>query len=66
MNLYFLLPFRTYLGLIENVLKKTGACNDKNKRAGMKRLTTVREAKEVCRNHAKWRSVVFTTQIEKP
>ena len=51
-------PRRTYEDQIREVLVKGSVRSTKNRRACMKRCMGVEEAKEVCLDRSKWRSVV--------
>lgn len=51
-------PRKTYADQIEVIIKKAGVRSDKNRRACMNRLMDMNEAKEVCKDRSRWRSIV--------
>ena len=51
-------PRKTYHQQIESILTKGGIRSLRDRRACMRRLMTVEEAKEVCKDRDKWHSVV--------
>jgi hypothetical protein len=51
-------PSRTLLDQIGEVLEKGQAKNTRNRRACMRNLMTVEEAKGVCKDRSKWKEVI--------
>ena len=51
-------PRRVFLDQIGDILKKVGIPSAHNRRACMRRIMDVKEARELCKNKGKWRSVV--------
>ena len=55
---YDIIRFSIMMLKIEVIIKKAGVRSDKNRRACMKRLMDMNEAKEVCKDRSRWRSIV--------
>ena len=51
-------PRRTFIDQVSDVLSKGLVKSTRNRRACMRRCMTVDEAKEVCQDRSKWRSIV--------
>jgi hypothetical protein len=51
-------PRRTFLDQIGEVLEKDQVRSTRNRRACMRNLIKVQQAKGVCRDHSKWKEVI--------
>jgi hypothetical protein len=51
-------PRRTFLDQIEKVLEKGQVKRTRNRRACMRNLMKVQEAKDVCKDRSKWKEVI--------
>jgi hypothetical protein len=58
-------PMRTFLDQIKEVLEKGQVRSTRNRRACIRNLVTLEEAKCVCKDRSKWKEVISAYPKEK-